>query len=265
MLLVSGRPRRVEAVALGLAPFLALVPWIHQIDRSRDFAGVTKVDPVYPGPSPGTVRDLAVRLAFGEHGTAGGAGTRWLQALVVAAALGAAVVLLLRRRRLLVVLVGGTALGTVLAHAVVALVGPDVFEPRYLTVLVPLCAALVGAGIDALPWRAATPVAAAVLLAVGTAVVVQRTGRELEPDYREVRDRVPERRVLTNSAVVAYYLREAHPVLDRPFGLGPGREARTAPPYAVVDDSRVGTGPRPGPGRRASVGPIVIRIVARGP
>jgi hypothetical protein len=71
--------------------------------------------------------------------------------------------------------------------------------------------------------------------------------------------------VLTNSAVVAYYLRDRHPALDRPFGLGPGREGRTAPPYAVVDDSRVGDGPRPGPGRRAAVGPIVIRRVGRGP
>jgi 4-amino-4-deoxy-L-arabinose transferase-like glycosyltransferase len=265
MLLVAGRPRRREAATLGLVPFLALVPWIHQIDRSRDFAGATKVDPTYPGPSPGTVRDLAVRLAFGEHGTAGGPGTRWLQALAVAAVLAAALLLLLRRRRLLVILVGGTALGTVLLHAIVAPIGPDVFEPRYLTVLVPLCAALIGTGIDALPWRAATPVAIAALLAVGVAVVVQRAGRELEPDYGRVRARVPARAVLTNSAVVAYYLRDLHPALDRPFGLGPGREGRTAPPYAVVDDARIGDGARPGPGRRAGVGPIVIRRVGRGP
>jgi 4-amino-4-deoxy-L-arabinose transferase-like glycosyltransferase len=265
MLLAAGRPRRAEAAALGLAPFLALAPWLHQIDRSRDFAGATKVDPTYPGPSPGTVRDLAVRLAFGEHGTAGGPGTRWLQALAVAAVLAAALVLVLRRRRLLVILVGGTALGTVLLHAIVASIGPDVFEPRYLTVLIPLCAALIGAGIDALPWRAAIPVAIAALAAVGVAVVVQRAGRELEPDYGQVRARVPARAVLTNSAVVAYYLRDLHPALDRPFGLGPGRESRTAPPYAVVDDARVGAGPRPGPGRRETVGPIVIRRVDRGP
>jgi hypothetical protein len=67
--------------------------------------------------------------------------------------------------------------------------------------------------------------------------------------------------VLTNSAVVEYYLRHPHPVLDRPFGLGPGREGRARPPYAVVDDSRVGAGARPGPGRRIAIGPIVVRTV----
>jgi 4-amino-4-deoxy-L-arabinose transferase-like glycosyltransferase len=264
-LLVVRRPRRAEAAGLGLAPFLALLPWIHQIERSRHFAGFTKVDPSYPGPSPGTVRDLAVRLAFGEHGTAGAPGTRWLQALAVAAVLTAAVVLALRKRKLLVILIGASALGTVLLHAVVAPIGPDVFAPRYLTLLVPLAAALVGTGIDALPWRAAAPLAAAALVAGGIAVVVQRTGRELEPDYQEVRAHVPDRTVLTNSAVVAYYLRDLHPLLDRPFDLGQGREGRTAPPYVVVDDSRVGAGPRPGPGERAAVGPIVIRRVARAP
>ena len=264
VMVTIGRPRRAEAAAFGLAPFLALVPWVHQIERSRDLAGATKVDPVYPGPSPGTVRDLAVRLAFGEHGTAGAPGVRWLQALTVAAALVAAVVLVLRGRRLLVVLVGGTALGTVVLHAAVATIGPDVFEPRYLTVLVPLAAALLGAGVDALPWRAAPPLAALALVAAGVAVVGQRTGRELEPDYEEVQADVPDRKVLTNSAVVAYYLRDRRPVLDRPFDLGRGLEDRTVLPYAVVDDSRVGTGPRPGRGRRQAVGPIVIRRVDRG-
>jgi hypothetical protein len=252
----------VRTLALALAPFLALLPWIGQIDRSRNLAGVTKVDPAYPAPSPGSLRDTVVTLAFGEHGTGGALGLRWLQFLAVAVVLGGAVVLVARRSRVAAVLVGGTAAGVLVLHALTARVGPDVFAARYMTALIPLGAALVGGAAAAVRWRAAVPVAAAALVAVGVAVVVQRSGRELEPDYARAEPAVRgARTVLTNSAVIEYYLRHPRPLLDRPFGLGPGREARTQRPYAVVDDSRVGDGPRPGPGRRTAIGPIVVRTV----
>jgi 4-amino-4-deoxy-L-arabinose transferase-like glycosyltransferase len=258
------RARWREVVLVGLAPLLAIVPWIHQIQRSRDLAGVTKVDPTYPGPSPGAVRDLAARLTFGEHGTAGSAALRWLQLLAVAVALGAAVAVLWRGSRPLLVLIGGTAAGTLVLHALTAIVGPDVFAPRYLTVLIPLAAGLIGAAVGSLPWRAAVPAAVAALLALGVAVVVQRSGRELEPDYARVRALAREARprvVLTNSAVVSYYLRDMHPLLDRPFDLGPGAETLAQRPYAVVDDDRVGPGARSGPGRRVAVEGILVRLV----
>jgi hypothetical protein len=110
------------------------------------------------------------------------------------------------------------------------------------------------------------PVTAAALVAAGVAVVIQRSGRELEPDYARAEPVVRAAgagTVLTNSAAVEYYLDHPRPTLDRPFGLGPGRELRTKPPYAVVDDSRVGTGARPGPGRRSAIGPIVVRTIGR--
>ena len=271
--LAATRTRPLGEVALlAGAPFLALLPWIGQIDRSRELAGVTKVDPTYPGPSPGALRDVVAPLFFGEHGSAGAAAGRWLQLLIVLALLAAAVVLLRRRARveqgarLALWLFGVTAGGTLALHGVVAAVGPDVFESRYLTALIPLSAALLAAGVDSLPWRAAAPATAAVLVLLGVAVVVQRSGRELEPDYAEVAavvDQARPRIVLTNSAVVAYYLRERQARLDRPFNLGPGEEARARRPYVVVDDSRIGTEPRPGPGRRIQVGPLVVRPVRR--
>ena len=68
---------------------------------------------------------------------------------------------------------------------------------------------------------------------------------------------------MTNSAVVAYYLRELPATLDRPFNLGYGEEPLLVPPYAVVDDDAVGDGARPGPGRIARVDRLVIRVVRR--
>jgi hypothetical protein len=69
--------------------------------------------------------------------------------------------------------------------------------------------------------------------------------------------------VVTNSAVVAYYLRDLKPRLDRPFGLGPGLEAGCGAscraPFLVVDDTRVANGPRAGPGAAHLFGPIYVR------
>jgi hypothetical protein len=255
--------RDIRVLGLGLAPFVALVPWIGQIDHSRDFAGVTKVDPTYPGPSPGTLRDTVVTLAFGEHGTGASVALRWLQFLGIGVVMGGALVIVARRSRVAAVLLGGTAAGTLVLHAFTALVGPDVFAPRYMTALIPLAAALVGGAAAWVPWRVAVPAVALALLAVGGAVVVQRTGRELEPDYSRAEPLVRAggaRTVLTNSAVVEYYLHHPRPILDRPFGLGTGLERSVRRPYAVVDDSRVGQGPRRGPGRRTRIGPIVVRV-----
>src|SRR4051794_23943902 len=67
------------------APIALLIPWIPAILQANDATGDTKVAPIYPNPSPGTLRDTLVRLVYGEHGTAHAASLRWLQFLLVAA------------------------------------------------------------------------------------------------------------------------------------------------------------------------------------
>jgi 4-amino-4-deoxy-L-arabinose transferase-like glycosyltransferase len=261
----SGLAPRREALVRGLLPLLLLVPWIPEIERGADAVDVTKVSPTYPGPSLGALRDIVVRLTFGEHGTAHAAGLRWLQFLIVAAVLVVAARSLARPAfRLL----AGTALGTLALHALVQIVGPDVFAPRYLTELIPLGAAAVGIWVDGLRVRWALPVAAAVLAGLGIAVIVQRSGRETEPNVaaigRLIAPAAGSRVVLTNSAVVSYYLRDLHPRLDKPFGLGPGLEAGCVTPcrasFVVVDDTRVAGGARAGPGRAQAFGPIYVRV-----
>jgi hypothetical protein len=147
-------------------------------------------------------------------------------------------------------------------------VGPDVFAQRYLTVLIPLGCVLAAHAVAAVRWRPAVPAAAAALLALGVAVFATRVDRELEPDWAPVRAALAAREgrpVLTNSAVGAYYLRHLEPVLDRPFGLGTGRDTDCVPPhcataFAIVDDARVAGGARPGAGTTLRFGPIVVRL-----
>jgi hypothetical protein len=90
--------------------------------------------------------------------------------------------------------------------------------------LIPLAAGLIGAAIDALEWRAAVPVAVAALAGLAIAVLVQRTGRELEPDYARVHALAREahpRVVLTNSAVVSYSRQDGGGGPDRGPGCAP--------------------------------------------
>jgi dolichyl-phosphate-mannose-protein mannosyltransferase len=261
-LLVIGVPRRREALVGGVLPAAAFLPWLPQLHRSLDALDETKVAPIYPEPGPRALRDVVVPLTFGEHGAADSAGLRWLQLLAVAALLVAAAAWMWRLggRRAAFWLLPGVGLATLVLHAAIAAPGPDVFAQRYLTILVPVGAAVGAAGVAAVPWRAAAPAAAAALALLGAAVFVQREGRELEPDLRKLEPVVGERRVLTNSATVTFYLRDRHPAVDRPFGLLPGREAECGTGCAIVDDSRVAGGVRPGPGRRTPVGPVVVRL-----
>jgi hypothetical protein len=264
----SGRVAAREALVRGLTPLLVLVPWIPEIARGHDADGITKVAPVYPGPSPVSLRDACVRLVFGEHGTAHAAGLRWLQFLALALVLGLALRLL---ERPVARLLGGTALGVLVLHALAHWIGPDVFAPRYMTELVPLACAITGIGVARVRIPAAVSVAAAALAVLGIAVVVQRSGRELEPDVAGVAHLVAPgargRVVITNSAVVAFYGRDLHPVLDRPFGLGPGLEAGCVhpcrAPFLIIDDARVAGGPRRGRGSASAFGPIYVRAAPK--
>jgi hypothetical protein len=110
--------------------------------------------------------------------------------------------------------------------------------------------------------------AAVAVAALGVGVVVKRSAGNDEPDYkgvaRLVESAAPHRIVVTNSAVVAYYMREFHPLLDRPFGLGHGVQTACVTDchgtYLIIDDTRVAGGPRIGRGRAHRFGALYVRV-----
>jgi hypothetical protein len=257
-----------EILVLGALPLLALVPWAGEFIRSLEALDESKAAPIYPSPSPSSLRDSVVPLFAGEHGTADGAAARTAQFALIVAALAAAVALLAARAQGAAIrLLGVTALATLGLHAVATLLGPDIFAQRYLTSLIPLAAAILAGGIVHAPWRHAPAAATALLLALGVAVFAQRHGRELEPDLAPVEallERSGERSVVTNSARIAFYLRELRPHLDRPLGFGLDAEAACGPrcpvALAIVDDARAPAGVRDGPGETYVFGPTHVRL-----
>jgi hypothetical protein len=157
--------------------------------------------------------------------------------------------------------IGIVALGTLVLHAIAHWIGPDVFAPRYLTELIPLGAIAIGCAVAQSPRR--IQVAAAIALAaLGVAVATKRAAGNDEPSYKAIAKAVipaaKNRTVLTNSAVIVYYLRDLHPHLDRPFGLKAPCEG-CRPPFLIVDDTRVANSPRSGPGGATTYGPIYVR------
>lgn len=258
--LVRARPLR-EVALVGAVPFLTLLPLVGEMADAADQLGKTKISPQFPEPSPWSLRDSTVSLFFGETGTAGSTAIRTLQFLLVAGALVAAAVALRRglgklgeieteRRRVAVLLLIAVPAATVVLHAIVAFPGPGIFEARYLTGLLPFAAALLAAGVAALSWQRAMPLAAIGLCLLGLAVFARREGRELEPDYEQaaavVRQDGGARTVLTNNPVLGFYLPDARLILDRPFGLGHGDPAACAShvrcprPVVVFEDQRAG-------------------------
>jgi 4-amino-4-deoxy-L-arabinose transferase-like glycosyltransferase len=264
-LLAVGRPRGRDVLLVGCVPFLALLPWLPEIIRSADELGRTKLQFSSHAPSPGLIRNALVPLFFGEHGAAHSLALRSAQAVGVIAVLGYACARLWRASRVAFWLLAGVMITAIIGHLVVTAIDTNIFEERYLTTVIPLAAAVLAGAISTIRWRLALPVTGVVLAAVGIGIVLARAGRQYEPDspgaVALVRAR-GYRTILTNSAVVAFYGRTLHVVLDRPFGLGAGRERSCAPACAVVDDSRFG-GVRPGPGQRIALGPIVVRFPPR--
>jgi 4-amino-4-deoxy-L-arabinose transferase-like glycosyltransferase len=267
------RRDRLRTAALGVLPLAALLAWAGQFARAQDALNHTKVSPTFPGPSLGSLRDVSVRLVVGEHGAGASAGVRWLEFVVVLAVV-AVVAVVLRRAAAAggssspatraVLMIATTAALVLIGSAIAPAFGTEIFNERYLTVLIPLGAALIAAAVGQLDARGLWVGAGVAVAIVGVAVFVQRFGREYEPDLAPVRTVVAHlrpRMVLTNSAVVAYYLRRLPVVVDRPFGLGVGREASCPSPCVIVEDTRVPGGARPGAGPSRLVGPFEVRLV----
>jgi hypothetical protein len=246
--LAIGWERRADGLK-ALAPLVLLLAWLPLTEDSA-----TKVDPTYPNPSAASLRDTAVRLTFGEHGTADATSLRWLQFLLVAAV---CVWAFRKAPRIITV----TAIGTLVLHAITHWIGPDVFAPRYLTELIPLTAIAIGFAV-AQSSRQLQVAAAIGIAALSVAVVVKRAGGNDEPDYKAIagviEPAIRGRTVVTNSAVVTYYMRNLRPRLDRPFGLKAECHG-CAPPFLIVDDTRVANSPRTGPGSAHAFGPIYVR------
>ena len=248
-------------LAVGLLPFATLAPWIGQFERGRDALHHTKISPTFRGPSLDSLRDVAVRLTAGEHGAAASPGARWLEFAVIVGVLAAAAFLLRRSKPIRIP--AATAALTLAGSALAPAFGIEIFNERYLVVLIPLAAVLLAAAVGELNARYAWPAAAAVTALVGGAVFAQRLGREYEPSVAPVRTAVAAlhpHRVLTNSAVVAYYLRGLPVTVDRPFGLGPGLPC-ARPPCVIVDDTRVPGTARIASGLSRSIGPFELSVM----
>src|SRR5205085_2133486 len=201
-------------------------PWIPQIVRAEHQVGITKLHPMFATPSLRGLRDAVVILAFGENGGTASSAGRWLElAAIVAVAVMAALVLRggrfaadPRRRRAIVLIAATTAL-TLIGHALAPLVGVDVFTQRYMTILIPLAAALGAAAILATGSRTLFAGACVLLLAGGVVEAVRRYHGEYEPDITPVRQAAAAdhpRTVLTNTPIVLFYLRSFRAQFDRP-------------------------------------------------
>jgi 4-amino-4-deoxy-L-arabinose transferase-like glycosyltransferase len=274
------RRGRLEVAALGALPLATLLPLAGEMLRGLERIDVTKLTPPSPDLSFASLRDSLVSLFTGTHGLAGSPGLRALQLALLVGALALAATWLWRRHgrlaRLddgqreiafwLLVVAPGAA---VVLHAAVSIPGPEIFDSRYLVGAIPFACALLAAGVDAPPWRWPVPAVTVLLLGVAVAVFAQRYDRELHPDVAPAAalvDSAGSRTVLTNSPVIAYYLRDLEPRLDRPFGLGNDEPACAATgcarPLAIVEDARLPGGVRAGPGQPAVFDDaIVVRIV----
>jgi hypothetical protein len=267
-----------EIVPLGALPALTLLPLVGEMRRGLDQLDVTKLTPPSSDLSAASLRDSLVSLFTGSHGLAGSAAVRGLQLALLLGALALAATWLWRRwgrlarlgdgqREIAVWLLVVMPAAAVVLHALASIPGPEIFDSRYLVALIPFACALLAAGVDALPWRFAVPAVAAGLLALGVAVFVQRYDRELHPDVEPAGEAVRAAgagTVLTNSPVVAFYLRDLDPRLDRPFGLGNDEPdcAGCPRPLAIVEDARLPGGVRAGPGQpHVFDGALVVRVV----
>jgi uncharacterized membrane protein len=248
----TGMPNRRRVALLGPLPLLSLVPWIPQLVRAQNAINVTKLAPTFPAPSLAALRDVVAQLTLGENGGTTNLNGRWLVLAVVLVLVAGTAIVLWRTlgagdapRRRAIALLAGTALLTLVGHTLAGLAGIDVFNARYLTILIPLAAALGATAVLAADRRSLTIIAACGLSVLGVVGLVRRYRHEWVPSLTPVRlaaQRLHPRTILTDNPVVLYYLRGMHPQLDRPFNLGPGRAASCARPCLIIDDLSTHTG-----------------------
>ncbi|HWF71922.1 MAG TPA: glycosyltransferase family 39 protein [Solirubrobacteraceae bacterium] len=267
-----GAPTRRRMAVLGLLPVVAIIPWIPEIVRGQDAVGKTKYATPFSAPTPGTLRELTVSLAFGANGGTSSVLGQWIEfAIILAIGLAAAVALRRtarargRRWRYTILLLAGTAALTLIGHAIATVVGVQLFTERYLTIMIPLAVALVAAAVVSYGRRGPILAASLALFAAGAVDFGLRYHHQWEPDLRPVRLAalaMHPKTVLTDNPDVVYYLRSLHPQLDRPFNLGPGRAATCARPCLIVDDaaSPFGTPRPPVPGPRLTVNTFTLTL-----
>ncbi len=267
-----GAPDRRRMAIFGPLPIIAIAPWIPQLVHAQHYVNLTKLSPIFPGPSPSSLRDAVDTLAFGEYGGTTHAAGRWLIFAALAAGIVAMAVILRRRfpgrgtpAGSTILLIASVAVLTLVGHAVAAWVGIDVFDQRYLTILIPLGAALGAAAVMAAGSRIAIAVAVTLLGALGVVDFAKRYHHQWQPDLSPVRAQalaMHPATVLTNTPVVDYYLQKLHPHVDRPFDLGAGQAQTCTRPCLIVDDLRVHTGtPRPAlPGSHTQVGSYELTL-----
>jgi uncharacterized membrane protein len=265
-------PARRRVAILGPLPLLAIIPWIPQIVRGENAVGKTKLATPFSAPSPNVLRELTVSLAFGANGGTRNVAGQWLEFGVIVALIALAVVVLRRaaavrdkRWRYAVVLIAGTAVLTLVGHAIAPVAGVQLFTARYLTIIIPLAVALAAAVVVSIGGRRPIVIVSLVLIVVGAVDLKLRYHHQWEPDLRPVRLAalaLHPKTVLTDNPDVIYYLRPLHAELDRPFNLGPGRAASCARPCLIVDDatSAFGTPRPPVTGTRTAVGDFALTL-----
>lgn len=266
-----GAPKRRPMAILGPLPLLAIIPWIPQIVRGEHAVGKTKLATPFSGPSPGTLRELTVSLAFGANGGTSSVLGQWLEFALVVALAAAAVVVLRRaaaargtRRRSAILLIAGTAALTLIGHAIAPAVGVELFTARYLTIMIPLAVALAAAAVVSSGRRWPIVATSLALLAAGVINIGLRYHHQWEPDLRPVRlaaIATHPKTVLTDNPDVVYYLKSLHPRLDRPFNLGPGRAGSCPRPCLIVDSVTTNFGAlRHVAGSRTVIGSFVLTL-----
>jgi hypothetical protein len=267
-----GAPERRRLAVLGPLPLLAIIPWIPQIVRGENAVGQTKLATPFAAPSPDTLRELTVSLTFGANGGTSSAAGQWLEFAVIVVLAGAVAVLLRRairargeQWRYAILLIAGTAVLTLVGHAIAPAVGIQLFTARYLTILIPLAVVLAVAAVISAGRGWLVAAATLALVAAGAVDFGLRYHHQWEPNLRPVRLAalaMHPRTVLTDNPDVVYYLRSLHPVLDRPFNLGPGEAGSCARPCLVIDDltSQFGTPRPPVAGTRSTVGPFSLTL-----
>jgi uncharacterized membrane protein len=266
-------PPRWTTFVWAVLPALTFVPWIHQLARSLRDLDVTKTGIGYLTVTPAAIRDQLVNAFYGSTGTGLSAPGRTLALLVLLAVLAYGAIGLHRlgeRARPLTALVAIAGSGTFALHALAPAVNIGIFNVGYLTFLIPLGCIVIAQAVATVPVKRAVPIAAAALVVFGAAFTVKRMHNDSEPDPHTISaltENAHARTILTNSAVIDYYLRNEHVILDRPFGLGPDRETGCPgciAPIAVVDDADVGNGSRPGPGATMAAGHYTVRVLPAG-